>query len=197
MDFWGVFEKEQFASDFGSKQVMLNTGQRHSMSLKMVQERAVEIGVNECIFQKYSYDKRYLIAQSITFDVLLTIYDVNHSALLALRTNANISDKEMHQVSKLISGIKRPNLEIRAIGAQNNAENFVQMLNKMHALKPNTLAEIDLFGNNIRHILIDSHTGMPYNLLLQNRIYRPGELVNNIQAQSPAAPVRLHFRIQA
>ena len=39
--------------------------------------------------------------------------------------------------------------------------------------------EIDMFGEEKRHMAIDMKTGLSYDLLLENRIYRPGELKND------------------
>ena len=39
--------------------------------------------------------------------------------------------------------------------------------------------EIDLFGTDKRHIALDLKTGTSYDLFLENRIYRPGELANS------------------
>ncbi len=51
------------------------------------------------------------------------------------------------------------------------------------------LFALGLFGNEIRHIALDTKTGLSYNVLLLDRIYRPGELVYNPnpQPQQPQA----------
>ena len=48
-----------------------------------------------------------------------------------------------------------------------------------HALRI-PIFEADLFGNSTRHIAIDIYSGMSFNVLLEDKLYKPGELVNNM-----------------
>lgn len=195
MDLWDVFEKELLRQEFGSKQLVLNTGARHALSLNTVQDRATELSPGECVFRPYSYDKRYLLAKDLGPELLLTAFDVNTSASLALRSSSTVSDKDMHRIAGLLSGTKRPNLEIRAIGLQNSFRDDVLSIQNMRKLRGGALAEADLFGDSLRHIAMDTKTGMAYNLLLLNRIYRPGELLSPARQAGgqPPAPSDLRF----
>ncbi len=196
MDFWRVFDKESLNADFGSKQILLNTGARHNLSLKMIQDRSINLANGEGVFKKYSYDKRYLLASNLSFDMLVTAFDVNTSTIIAFRSQCALQTKEARQILQKISSIKNPNLELRAIGLQNNSKEALSMIYGLRNADGNTLVEIDIFGDSIRHIVIDTKTGMPYNLLQLNRIYRPGELLNQMKQDTvPQSATGLNFRI--
>ena len=191
MDFWKVFDSESLRQDFGTKELALNTGPRHALSLKTVEDRSTELASGTCLFRTYSYDKRYVIVRDITRDLLIIIFDVNSSAVLSLRFNAEVLQKDARKIHAILSRIKRPNIEFRAIGLQNSTTEPLSSLHMLRKVFQNKLAEADLFGNSTRHIAIDTRTGMTYNLLLLNRIYRPGELLvqNNEQKPEEPAPV--------
>jgi hypothetical protein len=54
--------------------------------------------------------------------------------------------------------------------------------------------EVDLFGEEKRHIVMDMKTGLSYDLLLENRIYRPGELKNDEKEEDfQSSTARLSF----
>ena len=44
--------------------------------------------------------------------------------------------------------------------------------------------EVDLFGTDTRHIALDLKTGVSYNLLLLNRLYRAGELACQVNKEA-------------
>jgi hypothetical protein len=46
------------------------------------------------------------------------------------------------------------------------------------------LVEVDIFGTNTRHIAIDAKLGTSYNILMEDRLYRAGELVNNLTMEN-------------
>lgn len=195
MDLWYAFEKEEQLPGFGTKALLLNTGARHSLSLKTVEDRSVDIAPGTCAFMPYAYERRYITVKDIAFDLLITLFDVNSSSIVALRCRSEMTGSDLKNISGFLSRIKHPNLELRAIGLQNSASEPLQSLQKVRKLRENVLAEADIFGGNIRHIAIDAKTGMTYNLLLQNRIYRPGELANeNTPTPAPAGkPEPLRF----
>ncbi len=193
MDLWEAFEKRERLAEFGTSQLELNTGARHGLSLKTVQDRSIELGPGSAVFLTYSYSRRYITVKALEFDMLITLFDVNSSAILALRSYVEISGKDQREISGLLSRIKRPNLEMRVIGMQNGSSEPIQSVHKIRKLKENILAEADLFGNSTRHITIDTKTGMVYNLLLLNRIYRPGELILQNKL-APELPERAALR---
>ena len=63
---------------------------------------------------------------------------------------------------------------------QANAKDLVNSLLFLEKIGKNSLVEVDLFGNEVRHVAIDLKTGLSYNVLIKNIIYKPGELINNL-----------------
>ena len=77
-----------------------------------------------------------------------------------------------------------PDMEARIIGLQDGEEHgFLKDLLGFLSKHRIRLAEADLFGERIRHIAIDLKTGMSYNILLDDRIYKPSELVNRMTVE--------------
>ncbi len=178
MDFWEVLFRKKLDGSFGSDRLVLNTGDRHNSSINRYFDRGVVLAADSIIKKTYSYDTRYIRIPNLTFDLLVIFFDVNTSYTLAFRTGKIIGGKEIDKISSIIDELKRANIEARLIGMQNN---HIEQTGFFQKLKDNVeckLMEVDLFGREQRNIIIDTKTGMTYNLLLENRIYRPGELIN-------------------
>jgi hypothetical protein len=75
--------------------------------------------------------------------------------------------------------MKAQNLELRLIGMQNSGTDAIRGL-QVELKVRGRLVETDLFGTNMRNVALDTKTGMTYNMLLLNRIYRAGELTNTV-----------------
>jgi hypothetical protein len=134
--------------------------------------------------------KRYAAAIRISNSIFVSIYEINsRSVFLQYAPNPIIP---LQEPTSFIKGLRgKPNLEARIIGMQNNddSDGLVEILDTIGSLKV-PLVEVDLFGNEIRHIALDLALGQTYNLLLENRIYHPGELINkapNTAIKGPAA----------
>lgn len=181
MDLWDSYVARS-AIGFGSAELTLSTGQRQHASLRQIEERSVSLEPSKARFLTYSEGARYIIAKDITFDLLLSVYDVNTRSAFVGRVTTDISPKTLMKIrSRMLKG--RPTLELRAIGLQNGYGNGVTDVEELYKrLKP-VLMEIDLFGTDTRHIAFDLKTGVPYNLLLLNRIYRPGELACQVKKE--------------
>ncbi len=178
MDLWNVLMREKLNAPFGSEQLLLNTGDRHNSSINRYVDRSIELLPNTLLNKNYSDETRYIRTSNIGFDMLVVFFDVNSSHTIALRTSTVLTENELSSINTLIKKLKRSNIEIRLIGMQNNHAELASCFNSLHKKIIGVLSEADLFGKEQRHILIDTKTGMTYNLLLENRIYRPGELIN-------------------
>lgn len=183
MDFWAEYDKRRAGVDFGSRLLALNTGERYTLSLKRFQERSVELPMNRAVYLDYSEERRYLIAKDLTFDLFAAFYDVNSKRIFALRMSAPITRENMERLKKAIAIVRRPKFEFRAIGLQDNDATLVNSIIEMRKAAKTLLVEVDLFGSQRRHLMIDLLTGKPYSLLLLNRIYRPGELINQAKKE--------------
>ncbi len=193
MDFWKVFDEESMGMSFGSKQLTLNTNPRHNLSLKGIEDRSIDLIPDSCVFIRYSDERRYITVKNLAFDMLIILFDVNASSTVALRTSMDITRKDLSKISRIISKMKNPNIEVRVLGLQNNHTKPVQVIYKIRKMQKGILAEADMFGDNLRHITIDTKTGMVYDALLLNRVYRPGELANTNGQASDSGAVALKF----
>ncbi len=180
MDLWKAYVNKSLELSFGTAQILLNTGDRHNSSLAHYLDRCIEIKPNSSIYKNYSYESRYIRFPNITFDLVMTFFDVNTSSIFAFRTSQEFTNNELLKITSVIKKMESTNLECRAIGMQNNYLELLPNIKNIHKKIPCKLAELDLFGKEQRNILIDTKTGMSYNLLMENRIYRPGELLNKI-----------------
>ncbi len=194
MDFWKTYTEKKGAKSFGSSQLWLKTGERWNTSILRYKEFSDELQEESSIIAEWNLDRSHIIAKNIISDIFLSFYDVNTRTVLAIRTSSQ-PEKYLESVYKMRKKIKNPNIEIRAIGLQNSQTGSLTVLETLaKAMHPGKLAETDLFGNQKRHIIMDLYTGRVYNLLLENRIYRPGELIAT-QAP-PGSPLQSGSPIQ-
>lgn len=182
MDLLSPYNKAK-EDGFGTKRLLLSTGQRWNASLGHIEERSAEVKTGDLVMKDYQEANRYLIAREIVSDLLLSFYNVNDRSAALIRTNSAPS-KEMVSKIKGFFARRKTNIEIRAIGLQNGGQNLAAVIDPIAKQIGGHFIEIDLFGQEVRHIAIDLKTGQSYNVLLLNRIYRPGEL----NVQTAAAP---------
>jgi len=125
---------------------------------------------------------RYAAAAPLIYDMIFTIYDVN-TRNMALSRFFAMDLKIKASFGKFIDSLakQKPNLEARIIGMQNDQrmDNLREVLEFINARKL-PLVEVDLFGTERRNIAIDNKLGMSFNILLENRVYRAGELANTV-----------------
>ncbi len=169
----------------------MSSKDRPNMSLSKIQEGDNYIEINAGQIKRLYYSEwhgeRFLFARSLNTDVLFTLFEVNSAKLVAFRgahVNSSSIEKIKAEARKILS--KKPNLESRIFGFSNgsNLKYIKDLLHLSQELKAR-LVEVDAFGNEFRHIAIDSRFGISYNVLLDNRPYRAGELMVN-QSVTPA-----------
>ena len=166
-------------STMGKERLLLNTGIRHHASLAQIESRSMSLEKSHGVSFSYAEERRYILAKNITFDLFVSIYDVNSRSGIALRLSKPADKKEFSLITKRIRRIKDANIELRAIGLQNGWRGYAKSVNDIYGVSSSHLMEIDLFGTDKRHIALDLKTGTSYDLFLENRIYRPGELANS------------------
>ena len=93
MDLWNELLLEESEGVFGSKQILLNTGERHHSSINRYLERSLELLPNSFIKKSYSYESRYIRIPNLVFDLLITIFDVNTSYAIILRKSKPLLNK--------------------------------------------------------------------------------------------------------
>lgn len=154
-----------------------------------VNEDIIYTAINQfnIIEYKNQLSKKYIGAINIITDLFITIYNINLRKIAVLRLNTNTENTNLiKQFKSYLNKNAKDNLEIRLFGLQNN--NNLKILNELLSIIITykvPIYEIDLFGNEIRHIAIDLEIGPSFNILLENRLYRPGELINNIDSKEP------------
>ena len=192
MDLFRPYSAE--ASNMGNQRLYLSTGKRNHASISQIESRSIVLERNKGKFIKYSDKSRYLIAKAITFDMLITVYDVNSRLILAIRPALPTDANDLKTVQKMLGHMKNANMEIRAIGLQNGWRGYAKSFNDIYKASKGHCMEIDMFGEEKRHIAIDMKTGLSYDLLLENRIYRPGELKNDEKEEDfQSSTARLSF----
>jgi hypothetical protein len=180
MDFWSIYEKERAKPGFSSVKTYIRSRDRIHLSFSTVEQYCVELDMDRGTSREFQENVRYVIATDITHDLLLSIYDVNTTRTFLLRFSLPLSVNVMKKLGEQIDRMNSPNLEVRAIGLQDRDTELLNTLERMHATFKSSLMELDIFGNEVRHIAFDLKLGMSFNLLLLNRIYNPSELVNQI-----------------
>ncbi len=179
MDFWNSY-KARMVGSFGTERLFLGTSERKNASLRAISEFSVELELNKAFLQRYDAQKRYIIAKDMTHDLLFCAYDVNSKSIFVARNTRTISQGNWKKLFATVGRMAFPNLELRLIGLQNGDLLPLKGFENIWKRVPGSLVEADLFGQNIRNVAIDTKTGMTYNILMLNRIYRAGELTNSV-----------------
>jgi len=123
--------------------------------------------------------QRYVAATQLIYDLLFSVYELNTTSLFCARIYKPTETIEK-EILKFLKGFHRPNFEVRIIGLQNGQKyptlSQIADLTTKYELP---VVEIDLFGKEARHIAMDAKLGMSFNILMEDRLYKPGELINN------------------
>ncbi|MGC8495730.1 MAG: hypothetical protein ACP5MX_00775 [Candidatus Micrarchaeia archaeon] len=124
---------------------------------------------------------RYITAMAVSYETVLSLYDFNTSSLFCCRFFKN-ADPCIESAENFIRSLKgRTNLEARIIGMQNGQDySALDAIMKFLGKHKIPITELDIFGNERRNIAIDSYTGMVFNVLENNMLYKPGDLINNV-----------------
>jgi hypothetical protein len=178
MDFWDVYEKERTEPTFGIGRKLISSRDRIHQSLSSVDEYCMNLEMDHATVKNFSERERYVICTEITHDLLVSIFDVNTERSILLRFSEPPKDEVLRKVSDEIKKLKKPNLEMRIIGLQDKDTELLGSADRLHNMFTSSLMEVDLFGNEMRHIAFDMKLGMSFNLLLLNRAYLQYELIN-------------------
>ncbi len=176
--------------EFGTRRLVLSSKtsvialNRPATSLSAIDMKSKNIDLNSVsFFQLDEMDGRYIIARDVTFDLLASLYDINSRSAVLLRATWPLDSGDLGKIKAMIGKLRRPRIEMRVIGLQNGNTNLMKVVDELYNAVKGSLIEVDLFGNLTRHIAIDLNTGMSYDVLLEDRIYRPGELANKIKEE--------------
>ncbi len=184
MSFNGILAKSLESPDCSKAAAVLTYRARRHISkgkLDSIEDvKYVNVGSSAYTDYRIPLEPRYMAAVGITYSIFFSIFDINSSKLMAFNAYGDPS-KSLREASALIKGIKRPNLEARIFGMQNGQSTeglkaIISFLSK-HSI---SISEADIFGNEVRHIALDANLGMSFNVLTEDRNYRPGELISKM-----------------
>ncbi len=172
------------ADGFNSKQFSLSFKDRaHISKSKLDADESTDylnIDESNTIMDHNEIGKRYISAMNVTYDLLFSIYEVNSMSLFCARIFRSEEDIGK-KLDDFVKRFKKPNFEVRLLGMQGNespilAGRLLEMIER-YKLK---VYEVDLFGGETRNIAFDAKNGMSFNILLNDRAYRAGELKTNL-----------------
>ncbi|MGC8572259.1 MAG: hypothetical protein ACP5LH_03200 [Candidatus Micrarchaeia archaeon] len=159
---------------------ILSFNERHQISKSLLdKDDAVYIKTEEFKILKYDIlGPRYAAFTSLSYDAALTLYNVDKKELIALRLYNNYL-----LLNNIISYLKKNKIdgsaEARLFGFNTNLDNkFISATINLVRKNEIEFYEVDILGNEIRNIALDLKTGQTFNILMNNRLYKPGELIN-------------------
>jgi hypothetical protein len=184
LSFEKFLEDDSLRADFNSARYARNFKERQNISKNRLDPPISEskyLKVGDYFTQKYdeSAGFRNIVAISLTYDILLSIYDGNSGRLFIRRFTEWSKEMEV-KLERDLALLKVPNFELRLIGLQ-NGQSWKVIADLIPLIKKRKFPvfEVDLFGEDVRHVSIDAKTGTSMDVLINNRLYKPGELRNN------------------
>ncbi len=193
MGFESIF-KSSMKGSVNRSEFNLSSKERPHISKAKIDANAnakyIEIGTLEYARYTSELDERYMAATNITYDMLLSLHGVNTRRSLIYRTFQEADLLGTAIKGKIAALGKRDKIEARIIGLQNGQE-LGALIEMAEFITANgiKLVEVDIFGANTRHVAIDTKLGMSLNILMENRIYRPGELSNQMTIENLEASI--------
>jgi len=181
LGFENIFRNRLKEGINGSECVLSSKDRPHISKAKIdLHSNARYVDVRSFAYAHYmsELDERYIAATSLTYDLLFSMHDVNSRRSIIYRPfqDADLLDTT---IKRKMEAWRKANIEARIIGLQNKQEfDIIQKILDFIIANNMKLVEVDLFGSNTRHVAIDAKLGMSLNILMEDRIYRPGELVN-------------------
>lgn len=181
-----ALDDEMKKPGFGTANCHLSFKERPHISKSKVDmaDGATYINIGESFRARYSaISAKYIASVNMTYDLLLSVYDVDTKDLFAMRVLKHATDtfKALEKYTSGISRNKYKRFEARLIGMQNKQDYSILMpIFKILGRYKVPVVEVDLFGDQIRHIALETFLGVSFNVLLLDRIYRPGELNNQM-----------------
>ncbi len=184
--------KNEIKADLNKSEYVRNfKGRVHMSKSRMdMYSGSVYLGVGDSAIIHYAdeTETRYIAATGMSYDAIISLFDVNTRSMMVCRL-FRYDRTVKNKLDKFVKSLKRdkPNIEARIIGMQSNQDGFSGMLNDLlHFFIANRikLLEVDMFGSNTRHVAMDAKLGTSYNILMEDRIYRAGELVNSMTIEN-------------
>lgn len=182
MSFERLLERDSAREDFGSSAYIHTFKNRPHISIVDVEsyKSCIYLNINDSHIIRYNPNsERYIGCTYMSYDLLFSMYDVDTSALFAVRFY--YTDSVVNRAEAFIREFGRRNIEARIFGMQ-DGQRVPDIRGILNWISKRSIPvyEVDLFGSQMRHIAIDARSGTPFNILLENRLYKPGELNNSV-----------------
>jgi hypothetical protein len=177
-----LFVTKSLEPTFEKQKILLNYKERPHISKKVLDKEG-SIYVDTDSIKEFHYDPlgpKYIAFTNLSYDCVISLYNFDSKQGVVYRFYEDIiNNRELF--SKYFNDLALKNTEIRIIGMQNNYLNK-QVRNKFFLIftKKIKLYEIDLFGTEIRNIALNIETGQTFDILMENKLYKPGELTTKI-----------------
>ena len=184
MRFESVMVGDMGKPSFGKERYFAGSRERAHISLStlIAHDKAEPIGLDEAkrLFYRGWADKRYATVENLSYDFILAIHDPTLGGTSIVRS-LDGDWMSSHLKGMLPNSGSNGRIEARIIGLQTGEDHpFLAETLDLMLRRGVGLVEADLFGREVRHIAIDLKTGSSYNILLHDRNYNQGELVNQM-----------------
>src|SRR5271157_1799116 len=131
MDFWKIYQNARASGDFGQQRLYLRSRDRIHASLSAVEAYGANLDPDRGLSASYGEGTRYVLAKDLTYDLLVSLYDVNSSSALILRSSSPPGKRTIAEIRRRLGRLKKPNLEMRAIGLQNGDRAMLDALGRI------------------------------------------------------------------
>ncbi len=180
MSFEKFLDEDASKEGFGKERYIRNFKERQNLSrLRLDSDSGCEYLNAQGIYVG-SYDalgKRYVACTDLVYDAMLVVFNQSSRRALVYRFG-EFGKEDDAMLSKYMKDFGADS-EARLIGLQNGQQfSAVEKAYSLTFSRRIGVFEIDLFGNEQRHVAVDLKTGATFDVLVLNRPYRPGELVN-------------------
>lgn len=182
MSFEKFLDDDAESGDFGKARYIRNFKGRQNISkLRLDSDSGSEyLEVNGLYFGKYDeLGNRYCACTNLVYDAMLVLFDQSSTRTLVYRF-MEFSGEEEGAIAKHLKYFGEKS-EARVIGLQNGQLfGVVEKVYSMIRERKIGIYEVDVFGNEQRHVAVDLKTGATFDILMENRLYKPGERVNRL-----------------
>lgn len=204
MSFEKTLDLDSQNTEFGSSPYLKNYKERQNVSkVDLDSDKGCRyLSDGEVYTGTYSATApEYIAATNLTYDLFFSLFDVNTGAMFATRYY-RFNPKLPEKVRAWLAKAPQPaNIEARVIGMQTGELKMPIERTIVYMRKTKfRLVEIDLFGSDARHVAIEAKRGVTFDVLVESRPYKPGELRNTMTVEQfertlkPLAPQPLEVK---
>ncbi|MGC8648975.1 MAG: hypothetical protein ACP5UN_02025 [Candidatus Micrarchaeia archaeon] len=182
------------APTFEKQKILLNYKERQHISKKVLDKEG-SIYVDTDSLKEFHYDPlgpKYVALTDLSYDFAISLYNFDSKQGVVYRFYKNIVENKK-TFSKYLNDFALKNTEARIFGMQNNYFNK-QIRNILFLVFEKNIKfyEIDLFGTEIRNIALNIETGQTFDILMENKLYKPGDLATKITLEEFESKIKIN-----